>query len=329
MDVLILGGTQFVGRHLVEAALEAGHKVTLFNRGKTNPGLYPAAEELHGDRDGDLDVLKGRTWDVVVDAAGYVPRVVRQSAELLRDAVGRYVFVSSISVYTDPTQTNEDGPLAQLADPTTEDILPNYGGLKVACEAVVSEIYGERALHVRPGFIVGRYDTIPRLPHLVQRFDSDGEKLAGRPEQPVQIIHARDIADWILGAVPQKLHGAYNMTGRPMPMQTLLDALVQASGKAISVTYTEDDFLLKQGVAPIDGLTFWMPQAAEAMMGVPIERTLATGLTPRPVADIIRESVDWVRAGHFKADWFGDAIGQRRITAEKEAEVLAAWHARG
>lgn len=329
MDVLILGGTQFVGRHLVEAALEAGHRVTLFNRGQTHPGLYPAAEELHGDRDGHLDALRGRRWDVVVDAAGYVPRIVRQSAELLRDAVGRYVFVSTISVYTDPTQMHEDGPLAQLADPATEDILPNYGGLKAACEALVSAIYGDRALHVRPGFIVGRYDTIPRLPHLLQRFDRGGEKLAGRPDQAVQLIHARDMADWILGAVPQKLHGAYNMTGRPFPMQTLLEAIAQASGRDMAVVYTDDDFLLEQGVAPIDGLTYWLPQPYEALMNVSIRRALDTGLAPRPVEQTISETLDWVRGGHFRADWFGEQIGSRRISAEREAELLALWRARG
>src|SRR4051812_35271876 len=130
MDILIIGGTQFVGRHLVEAALAAGHHVTLFNRGKTGPGLYPEAEHLQGDRDGNLDALKGRKWDVVFDPAGYLPRIVQQSAELLKDAVGRYVYVSSISVYVDSDNADENAPLNVLDDPTSEDIGKHYGALK-------------------------------------------------------------------------------------------------------------------------------------------------------------------------------------------------------
>ncbi|MBC8171703.1 MAG: NAD-dependent epimerase/dehydratase family protein, partial [Anaerolineae bacterium] len=155
MKVLILGGTQFVGRHLVEAALDAGHEVTLFNRGKTNPGIYPGVTEIHGDRVDDIGKLAGYTWDVVFDPSGYVPRIVRKSAEFLKDAVGRYVFVSSISVYAEHDRTTEGDPLEQVNDPTTEEIAGHYGGLKALCEGVVTEIYGDRGLNVRPGFIVG------------------------------------------------------------------------------------------------------------------------------------------------------------------------------
>ena len=166
MDILVLGGSRFVGRHFVEAALDDGHNVTMFNRGQSNPGVYPDVTEIHGDRDGGLDGLKGKTWDVVVDVNGYFPRIVRQSAELLKDSVGRYVFVSSISVYSDMANQNTEGeaPLHTLEDETVEEIRGDtYGGLKVLCEQLVSEIYGERALNVRPGFIVGRYDYAARL----------------------------------------------------------------------------------------------------------------------------------------------------------------------
>jgi 2'-hydroxyisoflavone reductase len=171
MDVLIIGGTQFVGRHLTEAALDRGHRVTLFNRGKTNPDAYPGVERLTGNRDGDLEALKGRKWDVVFDPSGYVPRIVRQSAELLKDAVEHYVFVSSISVYVDTQQSAEGDPVHELEDPTSEEVGRYYGALKVACERTVTEIYGERGLNVRPGFIVGRYDPIYRLPFLLHRYE--------------------------------------------------------------------------------------------------------------------------------------------------------------
>lgn len=327
MDVLVIGGTRFVGRHFVEAALEAGHKVTLFNRGRSNPNLFPDAEEIHGDRDGGLDVLKGRSWDMVYDPSAYVPRILRKSAEFLRDAVGRYVFVSSVSVYADRGDMQETSKnFLQLDDPDTEDVLPNYGGLKVACEQVVNEVYGDRALNVRPGFIVGAYDTIPRLPALLQRFDSDGERLAGRPEQPVQIIDARDIASWTLSAVENKLSGDYNLTGHPITMQTLLETIVEVTGKKTTITYTNDEFLQAHEVAPMNGLTFWIPSGFEALMNVPIDKALNTGLTFKPLSQIIQETLRWLREEGFTPDPLGGSMEGVTLSVEREAEVLALWH---
>jgi 2'-hydroxyisoflavone reductase len=326
MDILIIGGTQFVGRHLVEAALEAGHHVTLFNRGKTNPGAYPQAEQLIGDRDGGLDALKGRKWDAVVDICGYVPRIVRQSAELLRDQVGRYLFVSSISVYADTAQTAEDAPLLIPEEPESEDIPKYYGGLKHLCEQVITEVYGERGVHVRAGFIVGRYDVVPRLPILISRFDQPGEKIAGRPDQPVQFIHARDIAEWCLGIIPQTASGAYNLTGQPLPMRTLLETLAQATGKNLQITYTNDAFLTEHEVPAVDGLTYWLPAEMGSFMNVPIQKALASGLTFHPLEWILRDTVEWFRTGAFKVD---ELIQNRpRLTPEREAELLRIWHSR-
>lgn len=326
MDILIIGGTQFVGRHLVEAALEAGHHVTLFNRGKTNPGLYPQAEHLKGDRDGGLDVLRGRRWDAVVDICGYLPRVVRQSAELLRDRVERYVFISSISVYADANDMSEAGALHTVDDPTSEDIPRYYGGLKALCERVIDEVYGERAVCARPGFIVGRYDVVPRLPALISRFERAGEKIAGRPEQPAQFIHARDIADWCVGMLAKPAHGAYNLTGQPLPMRTLLETLAEVTGKQITITYTSDDFLNEHEIAPVDGLTYWIPAEDEALMRVPIEAALATGLTLHPLEWTLRDAVEWLQISPFKLD---ERIPNRpRLTAEREAELLHIWHTR-
>jgi len=328
MDVLIIGGTQFVGRHLVEASLDAGHHVTLFNRGRTDPGLYPQTEEIHGDRDGGLDSLRGRKWDVVFDPSGYVPRIVRQSAEFLRDSVDHYCFVSTFAVYADFNAFTEGGPLLELADPTTEDVLSNYGPLKTNCERVINEVYGERGLNARLGLVVGQYDPITRLPYLLQRFDKGGEHLAGTPDQPVQIIHARDIADWMLRAVDQNLSGDYNLTGTPFPMRDLLSTIIEVTGKPATITYTSDAFLQEQGFVPIDGLTYWVPKAVESMMRANIQRALDTGLKFTPLKTTIEQTLAWARSGISKPDMLSDALKQFVLTPEREAELLRLWHQR-
>lgn len=326
MDVLIIGGTQFVGRHLVEAALDAGHNVTLFNRGKTNPDAYPQVERLTGDRDGDLTALEGRKWDVVFDPSGYVPRIVRLSAERLKDSVGRYVFVSSISVYADTQQAAEGDPVHELEDPTTEEVGKYYGALKVACERVVTELYGERGLNVRPGFIVGRYDPIYRLPCLLHRFERGGERLAGRPEQPVQIIHARDLADWMFRAVDQNLSGDYNLTGTPIPMSELLDSVVSVTGKPTTITYTSDEFLQQHEINPIDGLTYFVPQAMDSFMTVPIQKAVDTGFTQMSLQDHLRDTLSWMRENDLTQDRFRAMNPENILSQEREQELLAMWH---
>ncbi len=190
MRLLVLGGTAFLGRALVEAALERGDEVSLFTRGRTNPSLFENVERLRGDRDGDLGALQGRTWDAAVDTSGYVPRVVRASAELLRDAVDHYTFVSSISVYADLSSgPSEDGAVATLDDEGSEDAAQHYGALKALCERVVRDAYGARALVVRPGLIVGPHDPTGRFTYWPHRFARGGEVLApGDPERHVQWV---------------------------------------------------------------------------------------------------------------------------------------------
>jgi 2'-hydroxyisoflavone reductase len=177
--LLVLGGTQFVGRALVEAALHGGHEVTLFHRGRTNADLFPEAEHVLGDRDGGLDLLRGRAWDACLDVCGYVPRVVRQSADLLRGAVGRYVFVSTISVYASLAEPAVEGsPLAELADTAVEEITgETYGGLKVLCEREVERAFGDDALVIRPGFVVGPHDPTGRFTYWAHRAAAGGEML--------------------------------------------------------------------------------------------------------------------------------------------------------
>ena len=204
MRILILGGTLFVGRHLVESARERGHEVTLFNRGRTGPDLYPEVETLHGDRAaGDLESLRDGSWDVVVDTSARVPRWVRDAATLLGDRVGHYTFLSSCSVYADTTLpgTNESSPVHVLEDETTEEITSAdvYGGLKVLCERELERALPGRSLSARAGLIVGPYDMSGRFTYWVHRIARGGDVLAPEPrDQPVQLIHARDLADWLL-----------------------------------------------------------------------------------------------------------------------------------
>jgi 2'-hydroxyisoflavone reductase len=327
MKILIIGGTQFVGRHLTESALAAGHDVTLFHRGKTNKGLYPQAEEIFGDRDGGLDALDGQSWDVVFDTCGYVPRVVRQSAEALRDRVGRYVFVSSISVYADMVNNTDedDAPLQTLEDETVEEITgATYGGLKVLCENVVTETYGDRGLNLRPGFIVGRYDPIARLPYLVHRYMSDGERLAGPSEQPVQVIHARDLGDWMVAAAEAELGGAYNLTGHPVTMSQLLAAIQAHTDESTSTTHVDDAFLQEHEMTPIDGLTYWVPGEMADIMRVNIDKALNTGLSVRSIEASVQDVADWLRETPEAAN-FESRTGGTLLTPDREAELLAAW----
>jgi uncharacterized protein YbjT (DUF2867 family) len=220
MKVLVIGGTRFLGRHLVEALLARHHEITLFNRGRTAPGLFADVEEIHGDRELDLERLAGRRWDAVIDTCGYLPRVVRAACEALHGAVERYVFVSSISVYArfDAAQLDEDAPLAALDDPLVEDVAAHYGALKAACEREVQAAFGANALLVRPGLIVGPFDPTGRFTYWPQRLAAGGEILApGQPGDPVQFIDVRDLAEWIVRALTRGPGGAYNATGPATP----------------------------------------------------------------------------------------------------------------
>src|SRR5688572_29497367 len=197
MRLLVLGGTKFLGRAVVEAAVARGHEPTLFHRGLTNPGLFPDLEHLRGDRDGGLAALQGRTWDAVIDPSGYVPRIVRASAELLADAVEHYTFISSISVYPSfPTPgMDESSPVGTLEDPTVEDVPAHYGPLKALCEQAAEAAMPGRVFHVRAGLIVGPNDPSDRFTYWPVRVAKGGDVLApGSPERPVQIIDVRDLA---------------------------------------------------------------------------------------------------------------------------------------
>ena len=313
MRILVLGGTKFLGRALVESALARGHELTLFNRGTTNPDLFPDAEHLRGDRKADLSVLSGRSWDAVIDPSGYTPGDVRASAELLRDS-GRYVFVSSVSVYADfSTGPTEESPVAELGELPIDEVtadFSNYGPLKALAEDEVRAVFGERALIVRPGLIVGPHDPTGRFTYWARRLARGGEVLApAPPERLAQFVDVRDLAEWILDAVERDLSGTFNVTNEGVSWGELLaDA---------DVTWVSDAFLQEHQVGPWMELPLWLPDPEWAgMQATDVGRAVAAGLRFRPLDETIRGAAD------------APAVEGVGLTPEREAELLAAWHER-
>jgi 2'-hydroxyisoflavone reductase len=330
MKILILGGTLFLGRHLVEAALARGHEVTLFNRGKTNPGLYPEVEELHGDRSSDLSALVGRAWEVVIDTSGYVPRHVRATAELVGETARHYTFVSSMSVYPSfEPGTDEDAPLAQLEDEGVETVTgETYGGLKALCEQAVEAVMPGRALHARAGLIVGPYDPINRFPYWVERVPRGGEVLApGHPSRPLQLIDARDLSNWLIEQAERGTAGAFNLTGpdEPLSFGEFLATIKGVSGGDARFVWADDDFLIAQGIEMLDGLPLWLPEQYLGFFRRGIAKALAAGLTFRPLSETVRDTLAWLPTRPTAAaDKPGVQI-KSGLTPEREAELLALW----
>jgi 2'-hydroxyisoflavone reductase len=317
-SLLLLGGTQFVGRHLAEQALAAGHRVTLFHRGKTNPGLFPNAEHLHGDRALDLSALAGRTFDRVIDCCGYLPRVVRKSAAQLAGAAGHYTFISSVSVYRDidaggPPLT-ESSPVARIPDPTVEEITGDtYGALKALCEEAAVEAFGaDRTWIVRPGLIAGPYDHTDRFTYWVLRAAGTEEfGVPGTPERRHPFIDVRDLAAWMLtlsfagatgvhhaaGPNPDGRRGAgANDTGPAPTFGALLDTARSVLGGTARPVWIPAD-LVQNTPLPGRGYPLWFtgPGGREAHFDVDSSAAFARGLVVRPLADTIRDTAAWRR----------------------------------
>ena len=304
MRLLILGGTRFLGRHVAELALERGDEVAIFTRGRTNRGLLPGAEHLTGERDGDLGALAGRRWDAVVDTSGSVPRVVRQSAELLAHAVDRYVFVSSVSVYADASEPglHEGSRVDELTEPGSEDVPRHYGALKALCEREVEAALPGRAIAVRPGLIVGPHDPTGRFTWWVARLARGGEVLAPEPpEQPVQLVDVRDLAAWLLRLAADGPAGTYNATGpdEPLTMAGLLDTLRAAIGSDAQLTWVPERVLAEAGVEAWSDLPLWLAPGLEpahaGFMAIDASRARAAGLRFRPLSDTARDTLAWLR----------------------------------
>ena len=330
MKLLILGGTIFVGKALVEEATRRGHEVTLFHRGKHNPGLFPAVETILGDRTTDLSLLARRSWDAVIDTCGYLPAVVQQSAEFLKHSAGHYTFISSISVYSDLSKpgVDENSQLGELADPTVTEVTgETYGPLKVLCEAEAEKAMPGRTLNLRPGLIVGPNDPTDRFTYWVKRVGEGGEVLSpDRPELPVQFIDARDLAAWNLDLIEAGKTGIYNATGpeRLLSMGEVLDACKQITGSDASFVWASEEFLLKNEVAPWSELPLWVPTSEGAgFSAIDCSKGIRDGLTFRPLSETIRDTFEWL-ASRPK-----DYAMKAGLSREKEQTVLEAWKRRG
>ena len=341
MKLLILGGTRFLGRHFVDAALARGDSVTLFTRGRQPNHWGDAVATVTGHRDPavepGLGLLATGTWDAVIDTCGYVPRIVRASAELLAPRVGRYLFVSSISVFTDASKTglDESSPVGMLEDPATEEVGKHYGPLKAACESVVTEVFGGRALNVRPGLIVGPHDPTDRFGYWVARFvhprllgDRPTRAVVPAPrERPVQLVDARDLAAWLLDLCERDIGGTYNACSPAglWTMGDLVDACVAASADPPVSTWVDEKTLLDFHVEPWTGLPLWIPSTeadASGFMSVDCDRAHAAGLFTRPLDGTVRDTAAWLAARDNAGAW------QHVLSASREQLLLSAIDAR-
>jgi 2'-hydroxyisoflavone reductase len=300
MRLLVLGGTVFLGRHVVEAALARAHDVTLFHRGRNARGLFPQATELLGDRDGGLAPLAQGEWDAAIDTSGFVPRIVRASAELLADRVGHYTFVSSGSAYADHSRAgmSEDAPLAELDEPGSEDVERHYGALKALAEGEVEAAFAGRSAIVRSGLIVGPLDPTNRFTYWVTRIAAGGRVLAPEPrDQAVQVIDGRDLAGWMVDLAERRAAGTFNAVGDVMTMEAMLDEIRGATASDAAFAWVPEDQLLEAGVEPWEELPLWLAPASDpgfaAFMAVSNARARSAGLRLRPLPETVADTLAW------------------------------------
>jgi|RhiMetdeSRZDD1v2_1073273.scaffolds.fasta_scaffold02401_12 nucleoside-diphosphate-sugar epimerase len=327
MKLLMIGGTMFLGRHTVQRAIESGHEVTIFTRGKHNPDLFPEAKKLHGDRNGDLSALRGGAWDAIIDTCGYIPRGVTATTELLADAIDHYTFISSISVYPDLATPgiDETAPVATVEDETVEEVNETtYGALKALCEQAAERAMPGRVLTIRPGLIVGPHDPTDRFTYWPHRIAQGGAVIApGSPDRPVQIIDARDLAEWTLRMVEAGRTGVFNATGPDyqLTMRMVVDASLAASGSQAEIVWVAEDFLLERNVTPWSDLPLWLPDTPEyaGFDAVDCRKAFAEGLTFRSVEETVADTLAWDRTLREDRGLHG------RITRERESELLREW----
>jgi len=336
LKVLFLGGTRFLGPHTVRPLMARGHEVTLFNRGKSNPHLFPELEKLVGDRYGDMSALEGRKWDAVIDTFAYVPRVVRASAELLKDSVKQYVLISTVSVYADEGKPDidESYPLAKVEPEVVEkikthsEVLPYYGALKALCEQTAEEVMPGRVANIRPGLIVGPDDPSDRFTYWPVRVSQGGEVLCpNTPKDYMQIVDVRDLGEWIAMCVERNVVGVYNAVqpGGSLTAGRVVQTSKEVSGSDAKFTWVPTEFLEEQKVQPWGELPAWIPHKDDyAGFGqVSSKKAYAKGLKNRELKVTIKDTLDW---------WKEQPEERQKLRAgikpDREKEVLAAWHAK-
>lgn len=332
LRILILGGTGFIGPHQVRYAQQRGHTITLFNRGRTNPSLFPDVEKLQGDRaTGDYASLEGREWDVVIDNPTTIPRWVRQAAEAVKGRAKHFVFISTISTYAsnDVPDADETAPLATTTEVESEDARRLYGPLKALSEGEARKAFGDRTTIIRPGLIVGPGDLSDRFTYWPVRLERGGEVLApGTPSDPTQIIDARDLSEFVIHCCENETMGTFNVTGprATLTIAELLGGIRATLSNDAHLTFVDADFLAEQKVRAWSDMPVWIPPRGETagFMRRSIQRALAAGLTFRPLADTVRDTLT------FYHQQTPERQAQLRAGMDpaREKEVLALWHAR-
>jgi len=330
MDILILGGTKFLGRHLVDEALARGHRVTLFNRGKSDPALYLDLDRRIGDRMSDLSALDEGRWDAVIDVSGQHPRAVRDTAALLSGRAGHYTFISTCSVYAD----SEVVPMnaSPLLEPAPIDCKwgepdPDwhYGNHKVGCEVQARAAFEGPLLILRPGLIVGPHDYTERFSWWARRATRGGRLIApGPPERPVQIIDARDLAAWNLDLVERGDEGTFDAVGpeQPLSFGAILAAFQAVTPGDFEVTWVDEQFLLDNEVGVWMEVPLWVPESMPGFQRIDNSASVAAGLRCRSIEVIARDVAAWCAENPPAADNTG-------LAPEREAELLALWDGRG
>ena len=340
MKLLILGGTRFLGRHVVAAAHARGHEVTLFNRGNYSTEDLGQVEVIKGDRHTELHKLQGRRWDAVVDTSGHLPRAVKAATEVLRDEVDQYVFISTQNAYKDVSVAgiDETYPRATLTDeqlnranaidtsgqPSYAEL---YGGLKALCEQAAEEVMPGRVLIIRPGLIVGPHDYTDRFTYWPLRVARGGEVLApGRPDRFIQFIDVRDLAEWTILMIDRKNTGSYNAHGLPnnITMQRFLNECKSVSNSDAQFTWVEEAFLLQEKVAAWSELPLWLPEEAaphlKGFMFISPDKAIAAGLNYRPLRDTISDTLTWHQTKR------GNDELKAGLDRDKERALLYKWH---
>lgn len=334
LRLLVLGGTQFIGIHMAQQAIERGHRVTLFNRGRTNAGLFPQLEHLKGDRNGDLASLEGRDWDAVIDDSGFFPRAVRLTAELLAPHVRHYVFISSISAYAATAQANDEtSPLARMADETVEKVDgETYGPLKVLCEQAAERAMPGRVTVLRPGLIVGPQDPTDRFTYWPARAARGGDFVApGRPGDAIQYVDARDLAHFTLDAIEHGTFGTFNVVSPPGRF-TIGELVAQSVEVAKQIARPDTaphpvwipaDFLRDQKVEPWSDMPVWLPETGETagFAHTSTARAEKAGLHIRPLRESVHDTLEW----HLTRPESEQSKLKAGLASERERAVLVAW----
>lgn len=325
MRLLILGGTQFVGRRITEAALAHGHEVTLFNRGKTNANLFPDANVLIGDRKSNVSALEGTTWDAVIDVNGYLPADVERVLSAV--ATTHYTFISTISVYAEHhAGDDESAAIAPMPEGADESKITGetYGPLKIQCEQLIESRYPNHTLIIRPGLVAGAYDHTDRWTYYTVRTSQGGDMLVpGNPERPIQVIDARDLAEFTVQMTAKLATGIYNVTGHSTPLGDLLSEATAVTGTSPIYLWADDAFLLEHGIQPWQDFPIWMPESTNGVHHKNVQKALDAGLVLHPIRETISDLWAWWQAERADTPLAGSSL-----SPERERELLDKWNAR-